>query len=299
MWNPNFSRLGDFKTWLAAAGQVFFTLSVGFGEIKNYASYLRRDSDVVLSGLTSSATNELFEVGFGGMITVTASFVFLGASLAVGSSFGLGFEALPAVFAKMGDWGRVVGTVWFFMLFLAAVTSSLSMLQPLKAFFQECLELSNGRAVTLVAAVGGVGSLWTLYFSGNLIALDTMDFWVGTIGLFLLGSLEVICFSWILGVDRGLEEAHKGAKLRIPRVFRFILKYVAPAYLLFVFAGFSYQSLPGYLARVSQDTVAAVTIGGIAVAFGALLWVTMLGEQRWRERGIDLDGQRPLPEQES
>ena len=80
MWNPDFSRLGDFQTWLAAAGQVFFSLSVGFGVILNYSSYLRKKDDVVLSGMTSSATNALFEVGFGGLITVTAAFVFLGAS---------------------------------------------------------------------------------------------------------------------------------------------------------------------------------------------------------------------------
>src|SRR5690606_19493667 len=87
MWNPDYSRLLDFKTWLAAAGQIFFSLSVGFGVIINYASYLRRKDDVVLNGLTATATNELFEVGFGGMITIPAAFVFLGASAAIGGTF--------------------------------------------------------------------------------------------------------------------------------------------------------------------------------------------------------------------
>jgi len=80
MWNPDFAALGSFKTWLAAAGQIFFSLSVGFGVIINYASYMKKEDDVALSGLTASATNELFEVGFGGMITLTAAFVFLGVS---------------------------------------------------------------------------------------------------------------------------------------------------------------------------------------------------------------------------
>src|SRR5690606_29110349 len=109
MWNPDFSRLGEFKTWLAAAGQVFFTLSVGFGVILNYASYLTRKDDIALSGLTSSATNEVFEVSFGGLITVTAAFVFLGASGFIGAdgqplgTFGIGFNTLPVVFAHMGE----------------------------------------------------------------------------------------------------------------------------------------------------------------------------------------------------
>src|SRR5688500_20401921 len=80
MWNPQFEKLGNAQTWLAAAGQIFFSLSVGFGVILNYASYMKKKDDVVLSGLTASATNELFEVGFGGMITIPAAFIFLGLS---------------------------------------------------------------------------------------------------------------------------------------------------------------------------------------------------------------------------
>ena len=114
LWNPDFSKLTDFETWLAAAGQIFFSLSVGFGVILNYASYLKKKDDVALSGMTASATNELFEVGFGGLITITAAFVFLGASGIVGTStFGLGFQTLPVVFHQMGamgplDWIRLV-----------------------------------------------------------------------------------------------------------------------------------------------------------------------------------------------
>ena len=143
MWNPDFTALGNPQTWLAAAGQIFFSISVGFGIIINYASYVRPKDDVALSGLTAAATNEVFEVGFGGLITLTASFVFLGltgtiAAVSTGT-FGLGFQTLPVVFAQMGAIGPLVGAVWFFMLFLAAVTSSVSMYQPALAFLRESL----------------------------------------------------------------------------------------------------------------------------------------------------------------
>ena len=86
MWNPKpvgadgpwWSALTRPQVWMAAAGQIFFSLSVGFGVIVNYASYLRRKDDVVLSGLTASATNEFFEVCMGGLITIPAAFIFLG-----------------------------------------------------------------------------------------------------------------------------------------------------------------------------------------------------------------------------
>jgi SNF family Na+-dependent transporter len=292
MWNPDFSKLGEFKTWLAAAGQIFFSLSVGFGVIINYATYLRRKDDVVLSGLTASATNELFEVGFGGLITIPAAFVFLGASGAIGGTFGLGFNTLPVVFEYMGPLGRVVGAVWFFMLFLAAITSSLSMLQPVMAFFEEALGMPRKRSVPLLGVVTFLGSSWCVWFSKDLTALDTMDFWVGTVLIFVLAAVQIICFGWVWGVDRGLAHAHEGAHLRIPSVFRFIMKYVAPAYLIVVFVGFCVQNLPDYVKGLAGNDVARWTLLVVAVVLAGLLWVTRQGEKRWRIEGRDLDGKR-------
>src|SRR5207253_9091800 len=129
MWNPKWAALADFQTWLAAAGQIFFTLGVGFGIIINYSSYLRRTDDVVLSSLTASAVNEFFEVCLGGMITIPAAFMFLGAMQEDSefSAFSLGFKVLPNVFSMMPA-GQMFGFLWFVMLFLAAITSSLAML---------------------------------------------------------------------------------------------------------------------------------------------------------------------------
>ncbi|MBN1851321.1 MAG: sodium-dependent transporter, partial [Pirellulales bacterium] len=136
MWNPNSDALKDPETWLAASGQIFFSLSVGFGIIINYASYVKRDDDIVLSGLTASSMNEFFEVCLGGLITLPAAFIFLGIAAGGQSTFDLGFKALPNVFAQMPA-GQFFGFLWFFMLFVAAITSSLSMLQPVIAFLEE------------------------------------------------------------------------------------------------------------------------------------------------------------------
>ena len=78
MWNPKPEALLNPATWLAASGQIFFSLSVGFGIIINYASYLTKKDDVALSGLTSCSMNEFFEVCMGGLITLPAAFIFLG-----------------------------------------------------------------------------------------------------------------------------------------------------------------------------------------------------------------------------
>jgi len=296
MWNPDFGKLGDFDTWLAAAGQIFFSLSVGFGVIVNYASYARRKDDIVLSGLTASSTNEMFEVAFGGLITIPAAFVFLGASGAVGGTFGLGFNTLPVVFEYMQPLGRAIGAIWFLMLFLAAITSSLSMLQPVLAFLEEALGMPRRASTTLLAGITTAGSFWVVWFSKDLVALDTMDFWVGTAMIFVLATVQIIAFGWRMGLDAGFAEAHRGALLRIPAVFRFIMKYVAPVFLLVVFVGFCWQNLPSYLAGLAKNDVARWTMGVIGATLVGLLVLTRMGEKRWRAAGLDIDGRGPAPE---
>ena len=303
IWNPDFGALTNFRTWLAAAGQIFFSLSVGFGVIINYASYVRKKDDVVLSGLTASATNEFFEVCLGGLITLTAAVIFLGEPLTranTGGTFSTGFNALPVVFAHMPA-GAFFGAIWFLMLFLAAITSSLSMLQPVQAFFQEALGLSRGAATTVVSVLCGLGNLFVLWFSQGLVALDTIDFWVGTFMIFIMAAVQIICFGWVVGVDKGLAEAHEGAQIRIPRVYRYIIKYVAPLYLIVVFVGFCWQQIPGYVRTVLGDPEAGIPPNHeaqlswlvILACLALLTGVTVVGTRRWKAQGLDVDGVRP------
>lgn len=225
------------QLWLAAAGQIFFSLSVGFGVIITYSSYLKRKDDVVLSGLSASSANEFAEVALGGLITIPAAVAFLGVAGVAGmaSTFGLGFNVLPLVFAQMPFGGAFFGGLFFFLLFLAAITSSLSMLQPGIAFVEETLGVGRRVSVALLGFVTAVGCGFVVYFSKDLKALDTLDFWVGNVLIYLLATLQIVLFAWVLGVDRGFAAAHEGASIRIPGVFRFIMKWVSPAFLLAVF----------------------------------------------------------------
>ena len=252
---------------------------------------MKKKDDIALSGFTASATNELFEVGFGGLITITAAFVFLGAS-GVGGGFGLGFQTLPVVFAQMGVIGRWVGFAWFFLLFLAAITSSISMLQPVKTFFEEALAISSGQAIGWVSVICGLGSFWVMWFSKDMVALNTMDFWVGTFCIFLLATVQIICFGWVWGVEKGSAELDQGALMKIPRPFFFIMKYVAPTYLLVVLVGFIYTDGRTEAIALKGNPVALWTVGVIGAVIALLIALVAVGERRWRAAGLDLDGQQ-------
>lgn len=298
MWNPKpvdgdaswLSALLEPKVWMAAAGQVFFSLSVGFGVIVNYASYLRRNDDVVLSGLTASATNEFFEVCLGGLITIPAAFVFLGvAGASQTGTFSLGFHTLPVVFEYMPA-GRFFGFLWFFMLFLAAITSSLSMLQPAIAFLEEALGIGRRASVALLGLLTGMGSLFVIFFSKDLKALVFLDETVGTIIIVVLAAVQTILFGWVFGVERGIAFASDGAQLKLPSFFGFVIKYVTPAYLLFMLGSWCYKDLPGYFKKVQEDQVIFLSFCMIIVVTVFLLILIHIGGKKWQAERVDAVG---------
>ncbi len=294
MWNPDFHKLADPQTWLAASGQIFFSLSVGFGIIINYASYLRRNDDVVLSGLCSSSMNEFFEVCLGGLITLPAAFIFLGAAAGEQGTFGLGFVALPNVFAMMHG-GRLFGFLWFFMLFLAAITSSVSMLQPVIAFFEEGFGLKRHASAALLGILSAMGCGFVFYFSEDMLALDMFDFWVGSVLIFILALIQSIIYGWLFGIERGEREAHLGAHLRIPRFIQYMLKYVVPIYLMTILVAFCWEKLPsrtvdgeyheGYIEMIATNRIALLSVVFIGAVLMFLLLLVRIAGKRWEAEG--------------
>jgi SNF family Na+-dependent transporter len=254
LWNPGEvgRDLLNPQLWLAAASQVFFSLSIGMGVIITYASYLKPKDDVVLSGLTAAAANEVCEVGIGGLMTIPAAYVFLGATGIVGGTIGMGFVVLPQVFTFMAG-GQVFAILYFSLLFLAAITSSLSMLQPGIALLEEGLGLGRRGAVTILGVLTAAGSGFVWYFSKDLKALDTIDFWIANVLLFIQASMIVVIFGWVIGVDRGLAEARRGARMGIPALWGFVIKYVCPLYLGAIFLLFIVNKVVGWNFQFGED----------------------------------------------
>ncbi len=293
MWNPHtqdgsvWKALANPELWLSASGQVFFTLSICMGVILNYASYLKRDDDVVLSGLTASSVNELCEVCLGGMMTIPLAYLFLDVqathNIRLDSSFSLGFTVLPTVFHRM-PMGDLFGGLFFFMLFIAAITSSISMLQPAIAFLEEGFGLGRRFSVLLLAFIVSLGALIVIYFSKGLVALDTFDFWVGNYLVFTFGMIEFILFGWVFGARRAREEMLKGAEIPVPRIYWFLVKYVSPVYLLAIFLLFCRYKMKDYIVAIMQDKVVEYVLAfivSVAVFFGMLIWQA---GKRWDER---------------
>lgn len=249
VWNPNLAGLTNPNTWLAAAGQIFFTLSVGMGSIHCYASYVRQRQDIALNAASAGWMNQFVETVLGGSLLIPIATAYLGlnavqAATAGGSGFGLGFLTLPTLFGNWGAFAPIAGAMWFGLLFFAGVTSSLAMGQPILAFFEDEYKISRNRSALLF----GLGTLllgfWCvwLYPGGSF---DEFDFWTGTFSLVVFALGEAFIFAYIFGMDRGWEEITRGSDMKVPGIFRFVIKYVTPVFILVVFLGAMFNPAGG------------------------------------------------------
>ncbi|MDI9545443.1 MAG: sodium-dependent transporter, partial [Bacteroidota bacterium] len=136
LWTPDLKSLSDPKVWLSAAGQIFFTLSLGMGCIQCYASYLKENDDVVLNSMTAGFMNEFVEIVIGGSIIIPISIGYFGIDKVMDlcqiGGFGLGFRTMPYLFEQWGDvLASLAGIAFFGLLFGAGITSSLAMGAPI------------------------------------------------------------------------------------------------------------------------------------------------------------------------
>jgi SNF family Na+-dependent transporter len=253
----------DVQTWLEAAGQVFFTLSLGFGAIQCYASYLRENDDVVLSGLATTSANEFAEVIMGGSIAIPAAAAFFGIAstqvIASQGSFYLGFTSMPAIFGFLPG-GNFLGFLWFILLFLAAFTSIVAMAQPMIAFLEDEIGITREKAAILLGIFWFLSSHLCIYLRGGW---QVMDFWAGTFGPPFLAFAEVVIIMWIFGGKKIWDEMHRGAHLRVPFFFFYTAKYITPLFLGVIFTAWIYQNiaLPLFKGTLFQKALEGVDMG--------------------------------------
>ncbi|MEK7668420.1 MAG: sodium:calcium symporter [Gemmatimonadota bacterium] len=294
MYTPVWSALAKPAVWLAAAGQIFFTLSVGMGSLSAYASYLKKDDDLALSGLATAATNETAEVVLGGSLAIPAIVAFFGVTAAItianAGGFDLGFISMPLVFNLLPGGFPVAaaaGFMWFSLLFFAGITSSVAMALPALSFMEENFGWSRKKSVAVVAALAiGIGLFHIIYYQRGF--LDEWDYWAGTFGLVVCALFEVIVFVWIFGPNNAWDEINQGAQMRIPAFFKFVLTYVTPLFLLILMGWWTVkEAIPTLLMTGKPESEHLVRWASRAVMFGILVLELWLIRAAWKRRAAE------------
>lgn len=238
LWTPQFDTLANPKVWLAAAGQIFFTLSVGMGTIHCYAAYIKPNDDIALNAVSAGFMNEFVEVVLGSSIVIPIAAGYLGLDWVLeNAGFGMAFQTMPFLFQQWGPTiAALAGLFWFGLLFFAGITSSLAMGTPWMGFMRDEFNWDKAKgAITFGLLTLLMGLPTVIFFQEGVF--DEYDYWAGTVSLVVFALLETIVFSWIFGIDKGWREINEGSDIKIPLIYKFIIKYVTPLLLLLVFLG--------------------------------------------------------------
>ncbi|MEZ4809407.1 MAG: sodium-dependent transporter [Allomuricauda sp.] len=241
LWTPDFTNIWSPSIWLSAAGQVFFTLSIGMGTVHCYASYVKAKDDIALSAMSSGWMNEFVEVAIGSFILIPIGVAYLGLDglkeMVNSGALSLGFKTLPYLFMQ---WGEVIGAIssflFFSLLFFAGITSSLAMGTPWIGFLKDEFDWRHKPAAWSFGLITLLLALPTIFFFKYGI-FDEYDYWAGTVSLVVFALLESILFAWGFGITRGWQEITANAEIRVPNIYKFIIKFVTPVLLLWVFIG--------------------------------------------------------------
>lgn len=186
LFTPQWSALADAQVWLAAYSQIFFSLSIAFGIMLTYSSYLRRRSNLVGTGYVAAFANSSFEILAGIGVFATLGFMSVQSRTPIDempvAGVGLSFIAFPQIISMMPG-GPVFGVLFFTSLVLAGMTSLISVLQVISAAVQEKFGLARTQATLGLGVLAAVISVTLFSTTTGLVTLDTVDKFVNEIGI--------------------------------------------------------------------------------------------------------------------
>lgn len=201
LFSPDFTALGDPAVWIAAYGHVFFSMSIAFGVMIAYSSYLARRTDLSNSAAIVGLSNSGFElfaaIGVFSVLGFLASASNTGVTEVVDSGVALAFIAFPSIINELPGLNSLFGVLFFGALFVAGITSAVSILETGVAALRDKFNISRGAAVSVLSGLAALISL-VYVTKGGLFYLDTADRFLNNFGLVIGGLLEVILIAWVV-----------------------------------------------------------------------------------------------------
>ena len=227
--NKNISGIANIGSVAnAALGQAFFSVGVGSGIMITYGSYIPKNVSLPKSAIIVALMDTLVA-----LIAGLAIFpIVFGSGLSESAGPALLFITLPNAFEAMGGIGMFVGAAFFFLAFFAAITSSVSLLEPSAAYVSERFEMSKAKAAWSVGAVMiliGLISVFGVGPGGATPALDMIDGFTGKVLLPLAGFLIIIFVGWRMDA-RLVHEQIKGEGASLGRFIIFLTRWIAPIF---------------------------------------------------------------------
>ena len=236
---PNWSALFNIHVWLAAFGQIIFSLSIGQAMVYTYASYLPKNTKLVDEVLLVVIANSLYEIfiAFGvfsilGYMSLTSS---IPINELISEGTGLIFIIFPQIFNVMGPMGRIIAPLLFISILFAGFTSSFALFEPLLSSLCEKFGWSRKKGVTILTIVACIGTvIFSTGISSYLVSI--VDEFINNFGILILIGIQAIIFGWFLGFEKVLPVLNEFSTFKVGKTWIFILKYILPILIIGVWA---------------------------------------------------------------
>jgi neurotransmitter:Na+ symporter, NSS family len=282
LFTPDWGEITSGQVWIAAYGQIFFTLSIGFAIMITYASYLPRRSDLTNNAFIAGFSNASFELLAGIGVFAAVGFLAVTAELpveeAVADGIGLAFIGFPEIISNMPALEGVFGVLFFGSLVLAGMSSLISIVETYVAGVREKFGVSRA---TAVAVGGGASALVSLVYAtaGGINFLDVADHFINNFGIAVVGLVEVVLVAWIVRDLRGLQDhANPISDIRAGTWWKIALAVITPVMLGYM----TIDNLRTVIAEGYEDYPAwFLGVYGWGVAALALVVGVLLALRRW------------------
>jgi NSS family neurotransmitter:Na+ symporter len=232
---PNWSALLDIHVWLAAFGQIIFSLSIGQAMVYTYASYLPRNTKLTDEVLIVVITNSIYEIFIAFGVFSILGYMSMHSSIPmnelISQGTGLIFIVFPQIFNTMGMMGHVIAPLLFLSILFAGLTSSFALFEPLLSSLCDKFGWSRKKGVTILTIVACIG---TIIFSTGISSylVGVVDGFVNEFGILFLIAIQCIIFAWIYNVDSLIPVINENSRFKVGSLWKAVIKYVLPCFLI-------------------------------------------------------------------
>ena len=231
IFTPDWSALTNLNVWLAAFGQIVFSLSLGMAIALTYASYLPEGSKLVDNALIVAFSNSGFEVFNSIGIFSILGFMALSSGIPfnelVTEGTGLAFVVFPQVFNIMGSAAYIIGPLFFLCILFAGITSAIALLEGVCYSISEKFLIERKKTATVVCIVGFLISTIFATGAGSMI-LGVFDTFLNNFALLFAVLLECIIFGWVYKFDDLIETLNENSRIKVGRTWKVVIKYILP-----------------------------------------------------------------------
>ena len=231
IFNPDWSALTNLDVWLAAFGQIVFSLSLGMAIAMTYASYLPDGSKLVDNAIVVAFSNSGFEVFNSIGIFSILGFMALSSGIPfnelVTEGTGLAFVVFPQVFNIMGSTAFIIGPLFFLCILFAGITSIIALLEGVCYSISEKFLIDRKRTATVVCIVGFFISTIFTTGAGSTI-LGVFDAFLNNFALLFAVLLECLIFGWIYKFDDLIETLNNNSTIKVGKTWKIVIKYILP-----------------------------------------------------------------------